>query len=117
MYLESYKPYFTPEFLKQTEKYQHFKKILVNKIKLLCENPYSNCKSELLVGELKGFRSARVTKSFRIIFTICEECRNRKFQKFVGCSSALCKEKDLKTIIFLTFGPHDMVYSRKPSVK
>lgn len=115
--MESHKPYFTPEFLKQIEKYRHFKKILVNKIKLLIENPYVNCKSELLVGELKGLRSARITKSFRVVFVICEECRNRKFQKLTGCSSALCKEMDLKTIIFLTFGPHDMAYSKRPLVR
>ncbi len=116
MYLERYKPYFTPEFLKQTKKHQHLKNILTNKIKLICENPYINCKSELLVGELKGLRSARVTKSFRIIFAICEECRNRKFQRLVGCSNTLCKEMNFKTIIFLTFGPHDAVYSKKPPV-
>lgn len=115
--MENYKPYFAPEFLKQTEKHRHLKKILANKVKRLCENPYANCKSEMLVGELKGFRSARVTKSFRIIFTICEECRNRKFQNFVGCPDTICKEMDLKTIIFLTFGTHDMAYSRKPSIK
>ena len=115
--MENYKPYFAPEFLKQTEKHQHLKKILAKKIELLCEDPYANCKSELLVGELKGLRSARVTKSFRIIFTICEECRNRKFQNFVGCSYIICKEMDLKTIIFLTLGSHDIVYSRKPSTK
>jgi mRNA-degrading endonuclease YafQ of YafQ-DinJ toxin-antitoxin module len=117
MYLGNYKPYFSPEFQKQTEKRQHLKKILANKIKLLCENPYSNCKSEMLVGELKGLRSARVTKSFRIIFTICEECRNRRFQNFVGCSNIFCKEMDLRSIIFLTLGTHDVAYSKKPSIK
>lgn len=117
MYLENYKPYFALEFLKQTEKHQHLKKILANKIKLLCENPYANCKSEMLVGELKGFRSARVTKSFRIIFTICEECRNRKLQNYVGCSNAICKQMNIKTIIFLTFSTHDRAYSKKPSIK
>lgn len=115
--MENYKPHFAPEFQKQTEKHRHLKKILANKIKLLCENPYTNCKSEMLVGELKGLRSARVTKSFRIIFVICEECRNRKFQNFVGCPAAICKGMDLKTIIFLTFGTHDMAYSKKPLIK
>jgi len=65
----------------------------------------------MLVGELKGLRSARITKSFRIIFAVCEERRARKFQKLVGCSSDVCKEMALKTIVFLTFGPHDEAYS------
>jgi len=97
--------------LKQAKKYRHIKKVLANKINLLSENPYTNCKSELLVGELKGLRSARITKSFRVIFSICEECRARKFQKFVGCSLSICEKMDLKTIVFLTFGPHDKIYS------
>jgi mRNA-degrading endonuclease YafQ of YafQ-DinJ toxin-antitoxin module len=97
--------------LQQAKKYQHIKKLLANKIKLLVENPYTSCKSELLVGELKGLRSARITKSFRVIFSVCEECRARKFQKLVGCSLSICERLDLKTIVFLTIGPHDKIYS------
>jgi len=97
--------------LKQAKKYRHIKKVLANKINLLSENPYTNCKSELLVGELKGLRSARITKSFRVIFSICEECRARKFQKSAGCSLSICGKMNLKTIVFLTLGTHDKVYS------
>jgi mRNA-degrading endonuclease YafQ of YafQ-DinJ toxin-antitoxin module len=79
-------------------------------VQLLSQNPYTNCKSELLVGELKGMRSARITKSFRFIFSICEECRARKFQKLVGCSPQLCEKMDLKTIVFLTVGTHGEAY-------
>ena len=110
-YLKIYKPSFTPEFLKQAQKYRHLKKLLAKKIKLLAQEPYKNCKSEMLVGELKGLRSARITKSFRVIFAVCEECRARKFQKLVGCSPVVCKETALKTVVFLTFGPHDEAYS------
>jgi mRNA-degrading endonuclease YafQ of YafQ-DinJ toxin-antitoxin module len=110
-YWKVYKTYFTPEFSEQAKKYGHLKKVLANKIKLLSVNPYTNCKSELLVGELKGLRSARITKSFRVIFSVCEECRARKFQKFVGCSLSICEKMDSKTMVFLTFGPHDEVYS------
>jgi mRNA-degrading endonuclease YafQ of YafQ-DinJ toxin-antitoxin module len=80
-------------------------------VQFLAQNPYTNCKSELLVGELKGLRSARVTKSFRFIFSICEECRGRKFQRFVGCSPLICKKLAIKTIVFLTIGPHNEAYS------
>ncbi|MBI5195041.1 MAG: hypothetical protein HZA10_01825 [Nitrospirae bacterium] len=79
-------------------------------MQLLSQNPYTNCKSELLVGELKGTRSARITKSFRFIFSVCEECRARKFQNLVGCSSQLCGTMDVKTIVFLTVGTHDKAY-------
>jgi mRNA-degrading endonuclease RelE of RelBE toxin-antitoxin system len=85
--------------------------VLSNKLKLLAENPYLNCRSELLVGELKGLRSARITKSFRVIFSICEECRTKKFQRFVGCSQTICREMDLKTVVVFTVGPHEEIYS------
>jgi len=85
--------------------------LIAQKAELLSKNPYTNCKSELLVGELKGLRSARVTKSFRFIFSICEECRAKKLEKVVGCSSSICKEFDNKTLIFITIGPHDEAYS------
>jgi mRNA-degrading endonuclease YafQ of YafQ-DinJ toxin-antitoxin module len=84
--------------------------LIAQKVELLSKNPYTNCKSELLVGELKGLRSARVTKSFRFIFAICEECRAKKLEKVVGCSPHTCKKMDLKTIVFLTIGPHDEAY-------
>jgi mRNA-degrading endonuclease YafQ of YafQ-DinJ toxin-antitoxin module len=85
--------------------------LLVKKINLLKQNPYTNCKSELLVGELKGLRSARITKSFRVIFSVCEECRSKNLQKLVGCSPSICEKMALKTIIFFTFGPHDKAYT------
>jgi hypothetical protein len=84
--------------------------LIAQKIELLCKNPYTNCKSELLVGELQGLRSARVTKSFRFISSIYEECHARKFEQLVGCSPHTCKKMDLKTIVFLTLGPHDEAY-------
>jgi mRNA-degrading endonuclease RelE of RelBE toxin-antitoxin system len=106
-----YKPYFSPEFSEQAEKYRSVKKLLAKKVMQLTHNPYTACKSELLAGELKGLRSARVTKSFRVIFSVCEECRARKFQKLVGCLPSFCEQTKSKTIIFLTFGPHDKAYS------
>ena len=110
-YLKIYKAYFTPEFLKQAQKYRHFKKVLANKIQLLSQNPYTHCKSELLVGDLKGLRSARITKSFRVIYAVCEECRAKKSQALVGCSRSICKELSMHTIVFLTVGPHETAYS------
>ena len=109
--MKIYKPSFTPEFLSQAKKYRHFKKIMANKLALLCSDPYTTCKSEMLVGELKGLRSARLTKSFRIIFAICEECRARKTQSLVGCQAEICAAMETETIVFLTVGPHEDAYS------
>ena len=97
--------------MEQAKKYRHFKKLLANKIQLLTQFPYTASKSEMLVGQLKGLRSARLTKSFRIIFSICEECRARKFQNLVGCSPIICKKLSSNTIVFLTLGTHDKAYS------
>jgi len=112
--VNNYKPFFTKEFKDRLQKYQNFKKQIANKVRLLSRDPYRSAKSEQLVGNLKGLRSARVTRSMRIIYAICEECRRLENEELVGCSSQLCEQMDNKVIIFLTFDVHEKVYTRKP---
>ena len=95
-----YKEFYTKEFPKRLKKFRHFRNLIENKINLLLHDPYHNCKSELLLGELKGLRSARITQSLRIIFAVCEECHRRRWQKLVGCSTVLCQTFGAKTVIF-----------------
>lgn len=85
--------------MKRINKYKDLKRRLKVKIDLLCEDPYHNCKSKLLVGNLKGLRSARLTKNIRIIFIICEEFFHPK-----------CKELSKKSIVFITIDVHNKVY-------
>jgi len=112
--VQTYKPYFTREFNDRLLKYIGLKKQVANKVRKLLKEPYRANKSEQLTGNLKGLRSARITRSIRIIYVICEECRNRGQEELVGCSLELCKRMENDAIIFLTLDVHEKVYKRSP---
>ncbi len=62
-----YEPYFTEEFKDNLKKFRHVKKQIGKKIEHLMLDPYRNARSELLIDNLKGLRSAHLTKSIRIV--------------------------------------------------
>ena len=112
--MNHYKPYFTKEFNDRIQKYQSLKKQIASKVRQLLKDPYRAAKSEQVVGNLKGLRSSRVTRSMRIIYAICEECRQHGDQELVGCSSELCERMDNNVVIFLTFDVHEKVDTWRP---
>ena len=57
---------------------------------------------------LKGCRSIRINRNFRIIFVVCEKCR-----RIPDCEYCLCEELPDNTVVFLTIGPHDKAYVMK----
>jgi len=77
-----------------------------NKVKLILEDPYRNCKSEPLHHNLKGLRSARLTQNIRIIFAICEEAKKYLRDE----TTALCEELGGNGVVFITIGVHEEVY-------
>jgi len=56
--------------------------------------------------DLRGCRSIRVTRNFRIIFVVCEECR-----RVPKCQFCFCKGLSGETVVFLTVGPHERAYA------
>jgi mRNA-degrading endonuclease RelE of RelBE toxin-antitoxin system len=60
--------------------------------------------------DLRGCRSARVNRNFRIIFVICKECRH-----VPECQYCFCEGLPDETVVFLTVGPHDRAYALKES--
>lgn len=66
--------------------------------------------SEYLHFDLEGLRSYRLPSGKRIIFAICNECREKGFEKANGCRD--CAENPDNTIILFAFGEHDPVYNR-----
>ena len=66
---------------------------------------------EPLKGNLRGFYSSAVKKSFLIIYLYCYVCRRKGDDKIVLCSD--CIEQNDATIKFIAFGPHDEAYDCK----
>ncbi len=58
--------------------------------------------------DLRGCRSVRVTRNFRIVFVICEECR-----RVPECRFCFCEGLPDETVVFLTIGPHDRAYAMR----
>ena len=96
---------FRPEFEKDLKRYSNIRKAVRKKIDNLLEAPMGF--GEPLKGDLLGFSSCPVKKSFIIIYVYCKECRLR-YQEILKCPD--CDKTPDETVIFLTFGPHDAAY-------
>lgn len=81
------------------------------KLEQVLKDPYHN--TEYLDDrsghlDLRGCRSIRIDRNFRIIFVICEECR-----RIPECRYCFCAGLADKTVVFLTLGPHERAYAMK----
>jgi len=92
-YVDVYLPSFKENLKDQTNEYL---RIVASKIEDLKQDPWHN--SELMKGRYKGRRKVRINSSDRLVFIVCEECRESKFQKIFMCSD--CKSVKDNTLIF-----------------
>lgn len=103
-----YNPIYTPIFQKRLDQSSGLKLRIKTRVLAILQNPY--LRTEPLQRELKGLRSARIGRNFRIVFAISEEIKNigyarDNFPEFCGFPD--------DTIIFITVGPHDKAYKLK----
>lgn len=110
-----YEPQYTRQFKADLDRYASKKKQVENKIKLILANPYFN--TEQLHNKdgfnLEGIRSKRIDRNFRILFAICEECKQRfsspkDARPCKKCHSTL----PVESIIFYAIGPHEPIYEK-----
>lgn len=102
----TYRVFQTDEFYREFRKLDpQVQKMLDNAIQeILFHHPYE---SKILKGNLKGKRSLRV-RNYRIVFAICEECRENNYVRLNGCKD--CKKHGRNDIIMFTCGPRSEVY-------
>lgn len=98
-------------FVNNLRRYASQRDRIKKRIDRLVENPYAN--SEYLSDasgrlDLRGCRSVRLDRNFRMIYVICEECR-----RIPACQFCFCEDVPDQTIVFLTVGPHDKAYAMK----
>jgi Txe/YoeB family toxin of Txe-Axe toxin-antitoxin module len=107
-----YEPVFTKEFQRCVKRYANIAKLIQKEVDSILHDPYHN--SELLTKkkrDWRGWRSRRVTRSFRIVYTVCEECIGRSFRErgYLMCSGCVKEIRDNK-VIFLHVRPHPEAY-------
>lgn len=109
-----YIPKYKAEFADNVKKHAHLRIRIEKKCLSIVEDPYHNTEPLEDRGgvQLKGIRSKRIDRNFRILFAICEECR-RIFTE-PSADDRACKFCDNSfpdnTIIFFAVGPHERIY-------
>ena len=95
----NYADTYLPKFYTQLSGYNSkFVDLVKSKIKDLMQDPYHN--TELMKGQYKGKRKARINDSDRLVYVICEECEHEGFFKYNRCSD--CKQTPENTLIFVS---------------
>jgi len=104
----TYRPLYTSRFKKNYETFQNMQPRIDRIVAQVIEDPYIRTEQLTEKGKLnlRGCRSARVGRNFRIIFVICEEC-----MKEPDCEYCPCESLPPHTVVFLTVGPHERAYS------
>lgn len=107
--MSDYEAAYEKHFVRNLNRYAAIRKNIKRRVDRVLSDPYHNTEP---LGDISGklnllgCRSARVDKNFRVIFVICEECRNLS-----ECEYCFCDERPDKTVVFLTIGPHDKAYA------
>ena len=100
-----------PLFRKNLKRYRSMRKQIQRHIDQVLDDPYRNTERLGRVPgglDLRGCRSIRVTRNFRILFVICEECR-----RVPECRFCFCEGLPDETVVLLTVGPHKRAYAMK----
>jgi mRNA-degrading endonuclease RelE of RelBE toxin-antitoxin system len=109
--VSEYADAYEAQFVENLRLYSAMRKQTKRRVERILANPYKNTE---FLGDvsgklnLRGCRSARVDRNFRIIYVVCEECRRVR-----ECQFCFCEGLDDKTVVFLTVGPHDRAYAMK----
>ena len=100
---------YTPLFEENLKRYRSMRRQIRRKVGRVLKDPYAGTErlGEIPGGkDLRGCRSIRITRNFRIIFVVCEECR-----RVPACKFCFCEELPGETVVFITVGPHERAYA------
>ena len=93
-----YHAFYEDRFVRNLTRYSSLRQRIQRKVEQILADPYDRPEHLGRVSDgldLRGCRSARVDRNFRIIFVICEECRSIK-----ECQYYFCAEKKDETVVF-----------------
>ena len=107
--VSDYEALYEEEFVRNLRRYSSIRQNIKRRVERVLSDPYQNAEAIADASgklNLKGGRGARVDRNFRLIFVICEECRNTP-----ECEYGYCDDLPDKTVVFLTLGPHERAYA------
>ena len=106
-----YQAVYEDRFARNLARYSNLRQRIRRRVEQIRANPYDRTERLGQVSgglDLRGCRSVRVGRNFRIIFVICEECRY-----VAECQYCFCEGREDETIVFLTIGPHNRAYTMR----
>lgn len=114
----NYRPEYKHQFGRDVERYAGLKVRIEKKVLSILEDPYHNIEplDDRPGHHFKGIRSRRIDRNFRILFSICEECRklfpsDAEVKPCRHCDPSLSD----RTVVFFIVRPHKKVYkANKP---
>ncbi len=77
--MDEYQAFYESRFVRNLARYSNLRQRIQRRVEQIMEDPYVRTEHlrRVVSGlDLRGCRSARVDRNFRIIFVICEECRH-----------------------------------------
>jgi hypothetical protein len=104
-FLGNYVPEYAPSFSEQLVGMPpKFIESVKKKIEALSNDPYHN--TRFMKGQHKGKRKARLNDSDRLVFVICEECRELGHWRYNRCRDCATTPENTLVIAYIIFG-HD----------
>ena len=98
-------------FVQNQHRYRSLQKPIQRHVDQVLDDPYRGTE-QLGKGagglDLRGCCSVRITRNFRIIFVVCEECRC-----VPECRFCFCEGLPDEAVVFLTVGPHEQAYAMR----
>jgi Txe/YoeB family toxin of Txe-Axe toxin-antitoxin module len=106
--MSRYQPAFEGRFVRNQRRYRSLRRQIQRRVDQVLNDPHTGTErlGRIPGGlDLRGCRSVRVTRNLRILFVICEECR-----QVLECRFCFCEGLPDETVVFLTVGPHEKAY-------
>lgn len=102
-FLGNYNPIYTRKFDEQINGVsKDYRQMVENKIEDLIADPWHN--TRFLKGQYRGKRKLRLTRKDRLVFVICEECRELNHTIYNKCNDCDSTPEDTLVIGFIIFG-------------
>lgn len=107
-----YQELYTSTFSKNYKRYGSLRKKIHTLIDEILARPFSA--TEYLDykdgKDLRGLRSARIDRNFRIIFCVWEEYQKKTGKTIPLLSQSMQEKLQKNSIVFITVGPHEKSY-------
>ena len=110
-----YQGFYSPTFFKNYDRHGNKRKKIDGLIDEILADPFSNTEplGHKEGKDLRGLRSVRIDRNFRILFCVWEEYQSKTAKVLPLLPQTLQEKMPKNSVVFLTVGPHEKAYKLK----